>query len=102
MQVESLDLSRNELTGLCGLNYESLSALSTLSLGYNKISNLPKALARLSSLTYFDGQHNALTVQGTAPLWELEGLKTLNLYGNKARSALSSWTDPVLDCRGPS
>jgi len=83
VQVETLLLKHNRLTGLESLNVGHLESLTTLCVSHNQITALPDALCELPGLTSLDAQVNDLTFSGADGIWLCLKLKVLNLYGNK-------------------
>ena len=81
--LESLDLSSNELTGIPG-ELGSLSNLETLYLSFNELAGtIPAELGSLSNLETLYLGNNRLTGTIPAELGSLSNLESLNLSSNR-------------------
>ena len=81
-KVTELDLTQNLLTDVTGL--EKLTQLMELSLGGNRLTNVPKSLEKLTQLTELSLNGNRLTnVKG---LEKLTKLTDLSIDGNQLTS----------------
>ncbi|MEM7535929.1 MAG: leucine-rich repeat domain-containing protein [Chloroflexota bacterium] len=58
--MQTLDLSENELVGVIPPEIENLSSLTTLDLYYNQLTSLPPEIGNLSSLNYLALYNNQL------------------------------------------
>ena len=81
LNLRTLDLSENKLTGDSLKKLGSLSKLKSLALDNNKLSSLPAELCTLNELTSLSLNHNSLAVLPDA-LGALGKLKTLQLSHN--------------------
>jgi len=79
--LESLDLSNNNLTGAIPAEIRFLENLRALDTSNNQMTGLPAELGQLSKLEILDVSHNKLT-DLPLELGNLTQLKTLNLSGN--------------------
>lgn len=79
--LESLDLSDNNLTGAIPAEIRFLKNLRMLNLSNNNMTGLPAELGQLSKLEVLDVSNNSLTGL-PLELGNLAQLKTFNLSGN--------------------
>lgn len=77
-QLNSLNLSNNQITDLAGLDH--FLNLKVLNLSYNKIRNIHE-LGKLDSLEYLNLSNNSIT--SLTGISKLTKLKTLNLSNNQ-------------------
>lgn len=80
-EIESLDLSENNLTGALQAEVRHLKNLKTLDLSHNAFTGVPAEVGQLSMLETLDLSYNNLTGL-PYELGNLKNLKVLNLAGN--------------------
>ncbi|KAL2623089.1 hypothetical protein R1flu_003294 [Riccia fluitans] len=81
--LDSLDLSSNQLTGMVPESLAELTYLRTLNLSSNRLTGLvPESLAKLTKLRQLDLSSNQLTGMLPENLTKLTNLQTLNIRNN--------------------
>ena len=84
LQLWSLPLQHNQLTGVIPAELGQLSRLGDLYLNHNELTGkIPVELSRLSQLQYLTLHHNELTGVIPAELGQLSQLRELTLYHNQ-------------------
>ena len=82
--VESVNLFRNQLTGVIPAEIGNLSNLTSLDLGQNQLTGtIPAEIGNLSNLTSLHLEQNQLTGTIPAEIWNLSNLTSLHLEQNQ-------------------
>ncbi|XP_030634775.1 toll-like receptor 13 [Chanos chanos] len=80
--VTTLDLSHNSLKHFTRLAFRPMRSLTSLNLSHNKITNVPPALGKLTSLEFLDLSSNAISLLGRLEFANLTQLRILCLCEN--------------------
>jgi internalin A len=91
IELESLDISHNNLTAL-PVWLGRLSRLRSLDLSSNKLATLPESLGKLTNLQLLDLSHNALT-RLPESIGQLKQLKSLTVVLNRLKTLPKSLGD---------
>lgn len=81
IELESLDLSGNKLTGALPAEIRYLSNLKELNVSHNSMTGIPAEIGALKNLETLDYSYNGITGMPNE-LSQLKNLKTFNLTGN--------------------